>query len=132
MTLDERLARLERANRRLWAACGAMGLAGLLGAAGQRVPDVVKAHHFAVVNEKGELAADLGYDDGQAQLVLYDRGGTGRITAIVGAGGTAEVSVWGKAPKPDSAVLMYAEPGEPPAIQVRHAGAKKTIRSTDP
>ncbi len=64
MTLEERLARLERQNR--WMKCGLALLlvvgvaAGLLGFSSQdAVPDVVKARAFHVVGKDGKLLVKL-------------------------------------------------------------------------
>jgi hypothetical protein len=133
MTLDERLARLERANRRLWAACGAMGLACLLGATGQRVPEVVTARSFQVVDERGELVASLGNKDLRTYLQLHDREGRSRATLYVDGDGSPMLSLRGDDADPTrTAALLYVDSKYGPGLQLRKDGVKKVLKTTDP
>lgn len=67
MSIEQRIARLERQNRRLRVTVGAMlavGAAGLLmgaarEAASAEVPAVIRAHRFEVVTEQGKPAIIL-------------------------------------------------------------------------
>ena len=88
-TLEERVARLERANRRL-SALGALGIAtgfafGFGGGA-----DVVRARRFEVVDAKGVPLAILAPARGDlgGELVLRDAAGERRVAVTAEAGGS--------------------------------------------
>ena len=81
MTIDQRIARVEKQNRRLkWALAALCVLAGAALVVGQAapedVPDVIRAKEFRVVNERGGTAAVLGaHEDGYGFWATYDAEG---------------------------------------------------------
>ncbi|MCH8274714.1 MAG: hypothetical protein IH851_07985 [Armatimonadetes bacterium] len=80
-TIEDRLARLERANRRLTFFCAALVVLPMLVVAGWRaqVPDVIRAHSFEVVGEDGNVKGRLWHVKNVAALSLYDSKGVARI-----------------------------------------------------
>ena len=86
MTIEERMTRLERKNRRLTLALVLTGLAAILAvgvgmAAPVAVPDEVKAHKFTLVDADGKTRAELGLNTGPngPGLKLFDENGNMRV-----------------------------------------------------
>lgn len=101
MTNEERIARLERNNRRLLAGLvGVTLLAGLavviqLGNGSGTTPkpdgdavDEVRASRFTLVDENGKTRARLGVDEDGTGLRLYDENGKPRAVLSVDEDGT--------------------------------------------
>jgi hypothetical protein len=80
MAIEERLARLERKNRRLTAALLSVGIAAVVAVGmGQGsapvVPQEIRAHKFTLVGNNGELRASLMMLKDGPGLFLYDTNG---------------------------------------------------------
>lgn len=83
MTLEERLARLERRNRMLVAALAAVASVPLLASATPRQDDVISARRIEMVDDEGRVRAELAIDaDGSAGLFLRDEQGRVRGCTI--------------------------------------------------
>ncbi len=88
MTTEERLARLERKNRRLTLALVLMGVAATLVVTvgmerNEAVSEVVKARNFLLVDENGKTRAALEMIGDESSLVLSDKSGKERATLKV-------------------------------------------------
>jgi hypothetical protein len=102
MTIDEigeRVARLERKNRRLTLALVLMGLtAALLATVALAltclVPQVARARNFLLLDDHGKTRAMLGMDKDGPRLVLCDENGKER--ALLGAfkDGSPHLDLW--------------------------------------
>lgn len=94
--LAARVERLERQNRWLTSALlivavGAALLVTLAAVAPPSIQDVVKAKSFAVVDDEGNVRAELGFSaDGSHGLVLRDADGSERATLAVSTKGSAQ------------------------------------------
>ena len=78
-TVTQRVDRLERENR-WWrviacAAVAVLGLVVLVGAAGSKVPDEVKARKFVLLGEEGKRLGTWWSIDGTSFLDLHDKNG---------------------------------------------------------
>ena len=87
MTIEERLTRLERKNRRLTLALASVGMAAMLAVAmGQGAPAVVPqeitAHKFTLVDGNGKTRADLIMLKDGPSLSLYDENGKTRAELV--------------------------------------------------
>ena len=92
MELEQRVERLERDNRRLKIAGGAVLLVfvatGLVGAASPQVPLSLQAQEFVLVTESGLRKATFGIGtDGIARLSLGDLDGPRGVEASLNAAG---------------------------------------------
>ena len=92
MTIEERLAQLERKNRRLTLALMSVGMAAVMAVAmGQGAPAVVtqavKARSFILVDDDGKVRGIFGVVKGGPLLSMYDENGKGRATLTVSSYG---------------------------------------------
>lgn len=91
-TIEQRLEKLERQNRRMkLAGIGALVIAGaflLTGqASGPRILPEVRANSFVLVDAQGKPRATLGMYADQPRLALSDTNGTVRAALAVSSGG---------------------------------------------
>jgi hypothetical protein len=109
-TIEERLTRLERKNRRLTLALMSVGMAAIVAVAmGQGAPAVVPqevtAHKLTLVSNNGELQASLMMGKYGPELNLYDEKGKLRVSlsvykefgpelALKDENGRTRVSLW--------------------------------------
>lgn len=108
--LEDRLARLEQANRRL-SVLWLLTIAGLFAFGFQTTNDVLRARRIEVVNAKGVPLAILGPSRGDAggELVLRDREGERRANLSVETGGASLRLQGGKVDDPTGTAALHAE-----------------------
>lgn len=72
MTVEDRLARLERENRRLKLAAVALIVVFAAGAAEEKIPNEISARKFTVVTPDNDVRITLGFNekDGSAGLLV--------------------------------------------------------------
>lgn len=124
-SLERRLVRLERANRRLLALWGlTMGGLFLLGA--QTVSDVVRARRFELVDERGVPLATLAPSRGGAggELILRDRDGE-RRASLSSEPGAGSLNLLGGRPEEPSGTAALRADGDGAALGV--VGAKASV-----
>lgn len=98
LTIEERLARLESQNRQLrkiGLICAGVACSAILSgaAAFYHVPDEIVAKSFLLKDDDGHLYGRFSGNNGQPQLVLYDKSGDQRIKLEVdGVIPTAQLS----------------------------------------
>ncbi|MCH8273976.1 MAG: hypothetical protein IH851_04230 [Armatimonadetes bacterium] len=114
-TLENRVQRLEKANRWLIVACvGLLTLASLIFLVRLRQDDaefgIVEARAFELVDENGERRASLGTSEYGSWLQLYDGAGQRRIELVASGSEWSHVSVIGKFRR-DRAMLVLTEEG---------------------
>lgn len=124
----QRVARIERQNRRLK---GAGILAALLGCAGllmgQSLPKsrTVEAEAFVLRDAAGKAHAGLQLTpDGSVALALYDQAGTGRVAVRVKADGSPDVTLTDA--KARTRLVLRVEPaGSPGLVLLDEAGTPR-------
>ena len=109
MTVEERVQRLERQNRRLtWALTALVGVAavgGILGLKPERddsigikrapaVPTVVQAGRFEVVDAKGKIVAVMGMNEPGTGGVVYTTTARGEMAVQMGVADDDRGVVW--------------------------------------
>ena len=148
MTLEARLDRLERANRRLRLLWGLTVVAGC--AFGfQRVTDVVRARRIEIVDVRGVPVATLGPSrEGGGELILRDREGERRANLTVEVGAASLGLQGGRVEDPAGTAALRADGtgaalglvgkrasvvanvrGEKPRLATTDAGGKETFRA---
>ena len=101
--INERLALVEESMRRYRAALGGVTLIAVAGLAGAlvgavKVPEVIQAKMFQVVDDGGAVRATLGTVGDHTTLTLYDKAGKPRA-GLGTVGDNATVAVYDKANK---------------------------------
>lgn len=126
MTLEDRLTRLERKNRRLTLAMLLTGVAAALvvtiGAARpEAVRDVVRAHSFVLLDENGKMRALLAVTENEPMLGLADENGRVRAGMAIDKGSPRFV-LWDEN-STEQASLSLSKKG--PGLQL---GSKEMMR----
>lgn len=108
--LEDRLARLERANRRLLALWG-LSLAAAFAVGFQKTNDVVRARRIEVVDARGVPLATLAPARGDAggELLLRDRNGERRAALTVESGSASLALQGGKVDDPSGTAAFRAD-----------------------
>ena len=134
MSLEARLDRLERANRRLlvlWA----LSLFAALGFGFQKADDVVRARRFEVVDSRGVPLATLAPSraDAGGELILRDREGERRANLTVEKGAASLGLQGGKVEDPTGTAAIRADAdGAAMGLVGARAGVVASVRKERP
>lgn len=83
---EQRIARLERSNRRMTAAAMALGALWLVAATDR--PATITTSAFQLIDQTGQVRAELGFRNGAPGLFILDEQGHDRLLAVHDAEGT--------------------------------------------
>jgi hypothetical protein len=119
-TLEQRMERLERANRRL--KLGMLALAavmvGFVCIAATTSQKVVRAQGFEITDSHGTYRGSLAVDaDGAPRLFLHNKGATGGVGLGINADGSPGLALFGKQKDVRVALTVLAHGG--PALVFR-------------
>ena len=132
--LEDRVARLERANRRLLALWG-LTLATAFAVGFQKTTDVVRARRFEVVDARGVPLAILaaGRTEGGGELILRDRDGERRANLTAEPGSASLGLQGGKADDPSGTAALRSDAnGAALGLLGARASLTATVRRDQP
>ena len=126
--LEDRIGRLERANRRLFALWGITSLA-LFAFGFQRATDVVRARRIELVDARGVPLATLapGRNELGGELTLRDRDGE-RRASLTAEPGSASLNLQGGKPEDPSGTAALRSDANGAALGL--LGAKASLTAT--
>ena len=139
MSLEARLARLERANRRL-ILLGGVSLAAACALGFQRTTDVIRARRVEIVDVRGVPVATLAPSrEGGGELILRDREGERRANLTVENGAASLGLQGGRVEDPSGTAAIRADPtgaalglvGRKASVAASVRGEKPRIATTD-
>lgn len=126
--LEDRVARLERANRRLLTLWGlTLAVASAFGF--QRATDVVRARRFELVDARGVPLATLapGRTEGGGELTLRDRDGERRVNLTAEPGSASLGLQGGRADDPSGTAALRSDAN---GAALGLLGAKASLTAT--